>query len=125
MHTGDAEIAAAPMTTDADLAIDVERVAAAPELATAIERRNTSARPRLGTVESGETRQEDRAVYVRTETFFGASFGCLTMRVAIRPSDRPGRVSPRTALTGGRDVGRMADVSLGPAEATSRPAPLK
>ena len=36
LHTGDAELAAAPMTTDAGLTIDVERLAAAPELATAM-----------------------------------------------------------------------------------------
>jgi hypothetical protein len=36
LHTGDAELATAPMTTDADLTIDVERVAAVPELATAM-----------------------------------------------------------------------------------------
>lgn len=36
LHTGDADLAAAPMTTDADLTIDVERVAAVPDLATAM-----------------------------------------------------------------------------------------
>ena len=36
LHAGEAELATAPMTTDADLTVDVDRMATTPELATAL-----------------------------------------------------------------------------------------